>query len=126
MFSIRSPLSLDHASVPAVAVFPAEVDVSNAHAIRDDILRLLDRGTGPLVLDLGGTRFCDCAGVSAIMTVDRRATALRTRVCLVLPAGGPVHRIAAMTGLDRRVLTANGVDAARAVLGPACDDAVPR
>lgn len=120
MSSIRSPLSTNDASAPAVAVFPAEVDVSNAYAIRDDILRLLDRGTGPLVLDLSGTRFCDCAGVGAIMTVGRRATVLRTGVCLVLPVGGPVRRIATMTGLDRRVLTADGVDAARAALGPAC------
>lgn len=124
--SSRSPLSVNDASASAVVVFPVEVDVSNARAIRDDLLRSLDRGAGPLVLDLRGTRFCDCAGVSAIMTVDRYAAALRTRVCLVMPAAGPVRRIVAMTGLDRRVLTADGVDAAWTALGHACGDTVLR
>lgn len=124
--NVGPPFSMDFTSVPAVAVFPGEVDLGNAHAVRDHIVRSLEAGSGPVVLDLSATRFCDCSGVGAIMTVHRRATALGTRVCLVLPAKGPVHRIAAMTGLDRRLLTADGLAAARVALGPPCGEAVLR
>jgi anti-anti-sigma factor len=99
----RFPLSVTVVSGVTVGAFPAEVDVSNAGAIRDQLLRLLDGGAGPLILDLSATRFCDCAGVGAIMRVRQRALELGTRLCLVLPAAGTVHRIAVMTGLTRRV-----------------------
>src|SRR3954471_9928324 len=66
-----------------VGVFPDEVDLSNASAIRDQLLFLVDSGSTPLALDLTGTRFCDCAGVGAIIRVDLRATAQETPFCLV-------------------------------------------
>lgn len=99
----RFPLSVTVVSGVTVGAFPAEVDVSNAGAIRDQLLRLLDGGVGPLILDLSATRFCDCAGVGAIMRVRTRALESRTRISLVLPAVGTVHRIAVMTGLTRRL-----------------------
>jgi anti-anti-sigma factor len=99
----RFPLSVTMASGITVGTFPGEVDVRNADAIRDQSLHLLDAGARPLILDLSATRFCDCAGVGAIMRVRRRALELRTRVRLVLPADGSVHRIAVMTGLTHRV-----------------------
>jgi anti-sigma B factor antagonist len=97
----RSSLSVTVVSGVTVGVFPAEVDVSNAGAIRDQLLGLLDGGAGPLVLDLSATSFCDCAGVGAILRVRHRALERRTRLSLVLPAAGTVHRIAVMTGLTR-------------------------
>jgi anti-anti-sigma factor len=95
-----------------VSAFPAEVDVCNAYVIRDQLLRLLDGGAGPLVIDLTATRFCDCTGVGAIIRVGQRATALGTQVCLVLPTSGTVHRIAAVTGLTRRFPVATSLAAA--------------
>jgi anti-anti-sigma factor len=114
--TIRSPLTVTEVSGLTVGVFPPEVDVSNAHVIRDEALRLLDTGAAALVLDLTTTRFCDCAGVTAILRVGRRAASLHTPVCLVLPAGGPVRRIAAMTGLTERFPVSSSVAAARGVL----------
>jgi anti-sigma B factor antagonist len=99
----RSPLSVTVVSGVTVGTFPAEVDLSNAGAIRDQLLGLLDGGAGPLVLDLSATGFCDCAGVGAILRVRRRALQRRTRLSLVLPAAGTVHRIAVMTGLTRHL-----------------------
>lgn len=101
----RFPLSVTEVSGVTVGTFPTEVDVSNARAIGDQLLRLLDGGAAPLILDLSRTRFCDCAGVGAIMRVRHRALELSTRLCLVLPATGTVHRIAVMTGLTRRLTT---------------------
>lgn len=123
----RSSLSVaTEASGLTVGVFPPEVDIGNAATIRDRLLDLLDAGAGPLVLDLAGTRFCDCAGVTAIIRVEERATARRTRVCLVLPPTGAVRRIAEITRLTRRVPVTTSRSAARETLGhPRPGDAVP-
>lgn len=118
----RFPLSVTVVSGVTVGAFPAEVDVSNAGAVRDQLLHLLDGGAGPLILDLSATRFCDCAGVGAIMRARRRAVELRTKVCLVLPTGGTVHRIAVMTGLTRWLRTTTSLAEALA----ACRDVVLR
>jgi len=117
----RSPLSVTVVSGATVATFPSEVDASNAGAIRAQSLHLLDAGADPLILDLSATRFCDCAGVGAIMRVRRRALARRTRLCLVLPDAGAVNRIAVITGLARRLMTTN--DLADALDVAACGDA---
>jgi anti-anti-sigma regulatory factor len=100
-----------------VAAFPAEVDETNAGGIRDQALRLLDDGAPALVLDLSATRFCACAGVSAVTRVGHRGAALATPVCLVLPVDGPVHRIALMTGLPERLLVRRTLAAALEALG---------
>jgi anti-anti-sigma factor len=116
------------ASGLTVGIFPAEVDVSNASAIRDRLLGLLDSGAGPLVLDLAETRFCDCAGVGAIIGVEQRAIAWRTRICLVLPPDGTVRRIAEITGLTRRLTVTTSLSSAREALDRPCRgeaDAVP-
>lgn len=114
------------ASGLTVGVFPVEVDVSNASVIRDQLLRLLDAGAGPLVLDLAGTRFCDCAGVGAIIRVKQRAIARRIRICLVLPPGGAVRRIAELTELTRRLPVTTNRSTARAALDrTARGDAIP-
>jgi anti-sigma B factor antagonist len=113
---VRFPLSVTDRAGITVCTFPAEVDVCNAYVIREQLLRLLDRGAGPLVIDLSATRFCDCTGVGAIVRAGRRARALGVRVCLVLPTRGTVHRLAAVTGLSRRFPIATRLDAACAAL----------
>jgi anti-anti-sigma factor len=124
---ISSPLSVREVSGVTVGTFPAEVDVANASVIGDRLLGLLDAGAGPLILDLTTTRFCDCAGVGAILRVERRAVALRTPACLALPPGGPVRRIAAVTGLTERFLVTASVAEARSAFGlPLREDTAAR
>jgi anti-anti-sigma factor len=113
---IEFPMSVTEVSGRTVVTFPTEVDVCNAPVIRDRLLRLLNNGAGPLIMDLTTTRFCDCAGMHAIVRAEHRAAGLRTRVCIVLPARGPVRRIAALTGLPRRVLVTTSLSAAHKAL----------
>jgi len=102
---------------------PHEVDAANAPQIRDGLLTLLNKGSGPLIIDLSGTRFCDCAGARAIARANQRAVGLRTRVWVVLPADGPVRKIAELTGLTRRLPVVSSVTAAHEAMR---DDHVPR
>lgn len=112
-----SPLSVTTVAGVTVGTFPAEADASNASAIRDQLLHLIGAGTGPLVLDLTATEFCDCACVGAILRAEREAAARRIRICLALPPAGPVRRIAAMTGLDRHLPVTTSVAGAGRTLG---------
>lgn len=106
---IESPFTVRKDDLGTVVGFPAEVDARNAPTIRDRLLRLLNEGAGPLIVDLTETRFCDCSGARAIIRAHRRASGLRTGLCVAVPDTGPVHRIAVLTGLMSRVPAGAGV-----------------
>jgi anti-anti-sigma regulatory factor len=75
-----SPLPVHVRNGYAVAVQPAEIDVTNAGAVGDTLLALLNRGTPGVLADMTGTRFCDLAGMRAIMRAHRRAQVLDVRL----------------------------------------------
>jgi anti-anti-sigma factor len=86
----------------AVVTLPVEIDVTNADAIREDLLFVLNQGAVLLVADMSRTTFCDSAGVSALVRTFRRAVASSSGLRLVVctPA---VHRVLSLTGVDRLV-----------------------
>lgn len=84
----------------AVVTLPAEIDVTNADMIREDLLSVLNQGATLLVADLSKTTFCDSAGVSALVRTFRRASASAAGMRLVV--GTPaVQRVLSITGVDR-------------------------
>jgi anti-sigma B factor antagonist len=83
----------------AVVTLPVEIDISNAGQVREDLLSALNRGAATLIVDMGGTTFCDSAGVSALVRAHKRATASGTDMRLVVSAPG-VLRVLAITGVD--------------------------
>jgi anti-anti-sigma factor len=84
----------------AVATMPAEMDVSNAAAIRERLLMLLNQGASVLVVDMAATTFCDCTGAGTVMRAYRRASASGAQVRLV--SGGPlVQRLFGLLGIGR-------------------------
>ncbi len=84
----------------AVVSLPVEIDVTNADAIREDLLAVLNHGAVLLVADLSTTTFCDSAGVSALVRTFRRAAASGSGMRLVV--GTPaVQRVLSITGVDR-------------------------
>jgi anti-sigma B factor antagonist len=86
----------------AVVTLPVEIDVTNADAVREDLLSVLNQGAVLLVADMSRTTFCDSAGVSALVRTFRRAVASSSGLRLVVctPA---VHRVLSLTGVDRLV-----------------------
>ena len=86
----------------AVVALPVEIDVTNAGAVREDLLAVLNHGAVLLVADLSRTTFCDSAGVSALVRTFRRAAASASGMRLVV--GTPaVQRVLSITGVDRLV-----------------------
>jgi anti-sigma B factor antagonist len=78
----------------AVVAVSGELDIDSALGLEADLAPVADAGR-PLILDLAGLRFCDCAGLSLFLRVRQRARA----------AGGSLH-LAALTPRVLRVITA--------------------
>jgi anti-sigma B factor antagonist len=83
----------------AVVTLPVEIDIANAGQVRDDLLSVLNRGATTLIVDMGGTTFCDSAGVNALVRAHKRATANSSKMHLVVSAPA-VQRVLAITGVD--------------------------
>jgi anti-sigma B factor antagonist len=86
----------------AVVTLPAEIDVTNADMIREELLSVMNQGAVLLVADMSKTNFCDSAGVSALVRTFRRASASASVMRLVVSTP-VVQRVLSMTGVDRLV-----------------------
>ncbi|MGH3285639.1 MAG: STAS domain-containing protein [Streptosporangiaceae bacterium] len=84
----------------AVVSMPAEIDITNAGQVREDLLSVLNQGAALLIADLSKTTFCDSAGISALARGFRRAEASRSDMRLVVSTLA-VQRVLALTGIDR-------------------------
>ncbi len=100
--------------VPVVTA-PEEIDLANAAGLRAALLEaalletaLLETalpekaepGRAMVVVDMSRTRFCDSAGLNALVGAARQARAGGGEVRLVV-VGEAVARIVALTGVDR-------------------------
>src|SRR3984957_13726003 len=84
----------------AVVILPAEIDITNADQVREDLLSVLNQGAALLIADLSKTTFCDSAGVGALARSFRRAEASQREMRLVVSTLA-VQRILTLTGIDR-------------------------
>ena len=97
----------------AVVTLPAEIDVTNADMVREELASVLNQGAALLVADLGKTSFCDSAGVSALVRTFRRAASSEVSMRLVVSKPA-VARVLSITGVDRLVDTFPSVAASLA------------
>jgi len=86
----------------AVLTLPEHIDTSNADQIREQLLRVIDRGAAVLVADLGATISCDYSGGHALARAYQRAVARGTELRLVVGAE-TVRRMLRFSGLNRLV-----------------------
>jgi anti-sigma B factor antagonist len=102
--------------VPVVTA-PEEVDITNAPALRSALLQAAADGPGALVADLTRTRFCDAAGLHALVAAHNRARAAGGELLLVI-CGAAVLRVLAITGADRVIPNFATLDDALAHMSP--------
>jgi len=86
----------------AVVTLPAEIDVTNADTVQDELLAALNQSAALLIADMSTTDFCDSSGVSAIVRVFRQAVASGSALRLVVSTPA-VQRVLSITGVDRLV-----------------------
>lgn len=93
--------------VPVVTA-PEEIDITNAAGLRMALLEaaglkaagLEAAGHLAFVVDMTRTRFCDSAGIAALVEAYKRAQAEGGQV-LLATSGAAVPRIFELTGIDR-------------------------
>jgi anti-sigma B factor antagonist len=84
----------------AVVTLPGEIDTGNDGQVQDTLTRALDDGTAVLVADAGGTTFCGCSGVTALLLTHHRAAAAGAQLRVVV--GRPsMRRILEITAADQ-------------------------
>jgi anti-sigma B factor antagonist len=85
---------------PAVVTLPGEIDISNDGQVQDTLTSALDGRTAVLVADAGGTTFCGCSGVTALLLTHHRAAAAGAQLRVVV--GSPsMRRILELTAADQ-------------------------
>ncbi len=78
-----------------VVVVNGELDAGTVPGLRSQLEPLAGRG-GHLILDLAGLRFCDCAGLTLLLLMERRARAAGGSLQLAAPAAS-VRRLITLT-----------------------------
>jgi anti-sigma B factor antagonist len=96
-----------------VVIAPDEIDITNAEALRAALLHAAARPGPALVADMTRTRFCDSAGLHALIGAHKRAQAEGRQVRLAV-TGTQVRRILALTALDRLIPVCTSLDQALA------------
>ena len=86
----------------AVMALPAEVDMSNADQVSQDLVGLVAQDTSLVVADMSATTFCDSAGVTALVRAVRAANVSGSGLRVAASAPG-VTRVLAITGVDRLI-----------------------
>jgi anti-sigma B factor antagonist len=87
------------AGLPIIAS-PAEIDIANAHELREALLTAGDTVHATVVLDMTQTAFCDSNALNALVRAQQRAAAGGGELRLVIREA-MLLRIFAVTGIDR-------------------------
>jgi anti-sigma B factor antagonist len=101
----------------AVVSMPAEIDITNAHEIRQALRTAARHGAKVLIIDMSATTFCDSAGVQAIIDAynqvgaDNEGGSSHTELRIVAIA---VRRIITLVGIDQLMPVYSTLEAALA------------
>jgi anti-anti-sigma factor len=88
-----------HDSV-GVITLAGEVDIVQAHGLRERLLGAVRNEDLGLVVDLGGASYIDSVGVSLLFELAERLSQRQLRLAVVLPDSGLVKRVINIVSLD--------------------------
>lgn len=100
-------------AAPVLVTLPDEIDVANAHAVRERITAAFEPGVSVVVADMTATTFCDTMGIRALVLAHQRAAAggAELRLLVTSPA---VLRIMGILRVDTLLHVCLGLDDALA------------
>ena len=101
---------------PVIVALPAEIDLSNAEQVYDQLSAALVSGAAVVIADFAGTRFCDCACLNRVLRVHNQVGGHNAQLRLVMPPGVPVREVVKLLGLDQQLPVYASIDAAQADL----------
>jgi anti-anti-sigma factor len=76
-----------------------EIDIGTGPGLQEVLLPVLERQTGPVVVDLSEVSFMDSTGVHVLVDTRRRLEAQNRPLAIACREGGQVHRLLALVGL---------------------------
>jgi anti-anti-sigma factor len=89
----------EHRNRPVIVSLPAEIDITNAEHVGEQLRGAFTPGVTVVIADLGSTVFCDCSGVRQLLLAHKSAVVSKRELLLVTSSTG-VLRILAILGLD--------------------------
>jgi anti-sigma B factor antagonist len=92
-------IDLEHATGPVVVSLPAEIDMTNAERVGEQLRSAFTRGAAVVIADLTSTVFCDSAGVRQFVLAHNYAGACGAQIRFVIP-GRNVLRVLTLTCVD--------------------------
>jgi anti-anti-sigma factor len=95
--STSADIAVERHGGTVVGRLSGEVDMTNAPLVRERLLDAVPNDVIALVLDLGGCRYLDSAGIEVIFDLSRRLQRRRQEMRLVVPDTSPLVRVLALT-----------------------------
>jgi anti-anti-sigma factor len=89
-----------HHGQVSVVTLSGEVDVIQAHDLRELLLGAVRNEDLGLVVDLSGASYIDSVGVSLLFELAERLGERQLRMAVVLPDGGLIERVLTIVNLD--------------------------
>jgi anti-sigma B factor antagonist len=83
----------------AVLIVRGEIDISTAPVLLEVFLSVLERDTGPVVIDLSEVPFMDSTGVHVLVDAVRRLKPQNRRLAIACREDGQIHSLLALVGL---------------------------
>ena len=105
-------MDLQTLAVPVVVVLPAEIDITNADSMREQLRSAVGPGVTVVIADMTSTAFCDISGWRGLAGAHDDAGARGAQLRLVIHAGG-VRRVLKLLGFDRLLTVYPSIDSAR-------------
>lgn len=91
---------LEHVTGPVVLRLPAEIDMTNAGRVGEELCAAFSRGASVVIADLTSTAFCDCAGARQFVLAHNFADAHDAQIRFVAPDRN-VLRVLTLTGIGQ-------------------------
>lgn len=97
---------------PIVVALPAEIDVTNADHVYDQLRAPFAAGAATVIADLTATTFCDSRGIDRIITAWSNAEAGGYQLRLAVSPGGAVANLMLLLGIGEALTLYPSVDEA--------------
>jgi anti-anti-sigma factor len=113
---VSAHVELDHRDSMGIARLSGDVDITQAGALREQLLGAVRNDDLGLVVDLTDARYVDSVGVSLLFELAERLAGRQLRFAVVVPREGLVERVLTIVDL-RSVAEVHGdLDEALAAL----------
>ncbi|HEY1687642.1 MAG TPA: STAS domain-containing protein [Solirubrobacteraceae bacterium] len=83
-----------------IAHVHGDIDAANVASTQRQLGDALGPDASSLVVDLSETRYLDSAGIDMLLRLSARLEHRRAKLCLVIPEGSQLQRLAMIVGLS--------------------------